>query len=111
MSFTEKIKTDPKLKKLASRALMPRNQARPRKWVRWFLNPIIHHKGKHSLIRKRTRMDILPWNKFYMGDDSTIFRNLRSLSLRLSSAFFRCVMSTMTPRIPAGRPFFLTREA
>ena len=72
MSFTEKIKTNPKLKKLASWALMPRNQARPRLWVRWFLNPIIHHKGKHTLICKRTRMDILPFNKFYIGDESTI---------------------------------------
>ena len=72
MSFSEKIKSDPKLKKLASWALMPRNQARPRWWVRVFLTPIIHHKGKRSLIRKRTRIDILPWNKFYVGDDSTI---------------------------------------
>ncbi|TSA24096.1 MAG: acyltransferase [Bacteroidetes bacterium] len=72
MSFAEKIKTSPKLKKLASRALMPKNQARPRRWVKWFLNPLIHHKGKNSLIRKRTRMDILPYNKFYLGDNSTI---------------------------------------
>ncbi|MFH1297958.1 MAG: acyltransferase [Bacteroidota bacterium] len=72
MSFTEKIKTNPRLKKLASRALIPRNQARPRRWVKWFLNPFIHHKGKNSLIRRRTRMDILPFNKFYMGDNSTI---------------------------------------
>ncbi|MBL7137192.1 MAG: acyltransferase [Bacteroidales bacterium] len=72
MLFTETIKTNPRLKKLASWALIPRNQARPRRWVKWFLNPFIHHKGKNSLIRKRTRMDILPFNKFYMGDNSTI---------------------------------------
>ena len=72
MSFAERIKSSPRLKKLASRALMPRNQARPRAWVRWFLNPLIHHKGKHSLIRRRTRMDILPFNKFHLGDNSTI---------------------------------------
>ena len=72
MLFTETIKTNPRLKKLASWALIPRNQARPRRWVKWFLNPLIHHKGKNSLIRSRTRMDILPFNKFYMGDNSTI---------------------------------------
>jgi acetyltransferase-like isoleucine patch superfamily enzyme len=72
MSFAERIKSSPRLKKLASRALMPRNQARPRAWVRWFLNPLIHHNGKHSLIRRRTRMDILPFNKFHLGDNSTI---------------------------------------
>ena len=72
MSFAERIKSSPRLKKLASRALMPLNQARPRAWVRCFLNPLIHHKGKHSLIRRRTRMDILPFNKFHLGDNSTI---------------------------------------
>lgn len=72
MSLTEKIKNNPKLKNLASRVLMPRNQARPRKWVSWFLNPMIHHKGKRTVIRRMTRMDILPFNKFYIGDDSTV---------------------------------------
>jgi len=72
MSLINTIKTSPRLKQLASRALMPRNQARPRRWVRWFLNPFVHHIGKHSLIRRRTRMDILPFNKFHLGNDSTI---------------------------------------
>ena len=72
MSLTEKIKNNPRLKNLASRVLMPRNQARPRKWVSWFLNPMIHHKGKHTVIRRMTRMDILPFNKFHIGDDSTV---------------------------------------
>ncbi len=72
MSLTEKIKNNSRLKNLASRVLMPRNQARPRKWVSWFLNPMIHHKGKRTVIRRMTRMDILPFNKFYIGDDSTV---------------------------------------
>lgn len=60
------------MKKLASWVLMPRNQARPRWWVRRLLNPFVHHKGKHTLICKRTRIDILPFNKFYIGNESTI---------------------------------------
>lgn len=72
MTFSEKIKNNPRLKELASRALIPRNQARPRKWVTWFLNPFIHHKGKRTTICKHSRMDILPFNQFYIGDDSTI---------------------------------------
>jgi len=72
MSTIEKIKANPKLKALFLYLLIPRNQARPRWWVKKFLNPLIHHKGKKSLIRSHTRMDILPFNKFYMGDDSTI---------------------------------------
>jgi acetyltransferase-like isoleucine patch superfamily enzyme len=72
MGFVEKIKSDPKLKKLALWMLMPKNQARPRLWVKWFVNPFKHKKGKGSLIRRKTRMDVLPFNNFYLGKDSTI---------------------------------------
>ncbi|MDO8897928.1 MAG: acyltransferase, partial [Bacteroidales bacterium] len=51
---------------------MPKNQARPRLWVKLFLNPLKHKKGKGSLIRRRTRMDVLPFNYFEIGKDSTI---------------------------------------
>lgn len=51
---------------------MPKNQARPRLWVQWFLNPLIHKKGKGAIIRRRTRMDVLPFNKFSIGANSTI---------------------------------------
>jgi len=36
------------------------------------LNPIKHHKGKGALIRRRTRMDVLPFNHFSIGNHSTI---------------------------------------
>ncbi len=72
MSLKEKIKSNPKLKKLAIWALTPKNQPRPRLWVRLFLNPIIHKKGKGARIRKRTRIDVLPWNNFHLGNYSTI---------------------------------------
>lgn len=52
--------------------LIPNNQHRPRWWVRTFLNPLIHHKGKGSIVRWRTRMDILPFNKFLLGEKSVI---------------------------------------
>ncbi|HSW68465.1 MAG TPA: hypothetical protein VLH16_07785, partial [Bacteroidales bacterium] len=51
---------------------MPKNQARPRWWVKWFVNPFFHKKGKRSLIRGRTRVDVLPFNRFEVGNDSTI---------------------------------------
>jgi acetyltransferase-like isoleucine patch superfamily enzyme len=51
---------------------MPKNQARPRLWVKWFVNPLKHKKGKGSLIRRRTRMDVLPFNQFSLGKNSTI---------------------------------------
>ena len=72
MSITDKIKQHPGLKRLALYLLMPKNQARPRKWVQLFINPFKHKKGKGSLIRRRTRMDVLPFNTFILGRYSTI---------------------------------------
>ncbi len=72
MSIVHRIKSDPRLKQLALRMLMPKNQARPRWWVSLLVNPFIHKKGKGSLIRRNTRMDVLPFNPFSIGNDSTI---------------------------------------
>ncbi len=72
MGIKEKITANEKVKKIVHWLLIPRNQARPRLWVKIFINPFIHKKGKRTLIRRRTRMDILPFNKFYIGNDSTI---------------------------------------
>lgn len=72
MSLKEKIKSHPRLKKFTIWALTPKNQPRPRLWVRLFLNPIIHKKGKGARICRRTRIDVLPWNKFSLGNNSTI---------------------------------------
>ena len=72
IKIIERIKSDPRLKKIALRLLIPKNQGRPRRWVVWFINPFIHHKGKHSIIRKFTRMDVHPFNKFHLGDYSTV---------------------------------------
>lgn len=72
MTIINNIKQRPGLKKLALYLLMPKNQARPRKWVQWFVNPFKHKKGKGSLIRRRTRIDVLPFNTFILGRYSTI---------------------------------------
>ena len=72
MGLKEKIKSNEKLKKLVLWMLMPRNQARPRLWVKWLVNPIKHKRGKRSLVRRRTRMDLMPFNNFVLGEDSTI---------------------------------------
>jgi acetyltransferase-like isoleucine patch superfamily enzyme len=72
MSIIDKIKADPKLKELALRAMMPKNQARPRLLVKLFLNPLKHKKGKNARICRNTRMDVMPFNNFILGNDSTI---------------------------------------
>lgn len=72
MSLISNIKNNPRLKAISLYLLMPKNQARPRLWVQWFLNPFIHKKGKGAMIRRRTRMDVLPFNNFSIGNNSTI---------------------------------------
>jgi acetyltransferase-like isoleucine patch superfamily enzyme len=72
MGLKEKIKSNEKLKKLVHWSILIPNQTRPRLWIKWFVNPFYHKKGKGSCIRRRTRMDIVPWNKFELGAFSTI---------------------------------------
>lgn len=72
MSFVNIVKSKPIFKKLAHAMLIPRNQHRPRLWVRIFLNPFFHKLGKGSIIRRRTRLDVFPYNKFVLGNKSII---------------------------------------
>jgi acetyltransferase-like isoleucine patch superfamily enzyme len=70
MSIKDTVKNNPGLKKFVHSALV--NDARPRLWVRWFINPFVHKKGRGAKVRWHTRMDVLPFNKFTLGSRSTI---------------------------------------
>lgn len=72
MSVTQKIKSNPFLKSLALRLLIPKNEYRPRLWVKWLLNPFKHKHGKGSIIRNSARTDLFPYNKFSLGACSII---------------------------------------
>jgi len=72
MSVVSKIKSNPALKSLALQLLIPANEHRPRLWVRLFLNPFKHKRGKGSVVRSMTRMDVFPFNNFSLGDGSVI---------------------------------------
>jgi acetyltransferase-like isoleucine patch superfamily enzyme len=72
MSIIHTIKSNPALKKLVHWMLIPRGQARPRLWVKWFVNPFFHKVSRGSTIRWNTRMDVLPFNLFQLGKGSTI---------------------------------------
>lgn len=72
MSIAAKIKSSPSLKKIAHWMLIPTNDFKPRLWVRLFVNPFKHHKGKGTTIRSNTRMDVFPFNNFTLGDKSLI---------------------------------------
>lgn len=72
MDLAHKIKSNEGLKKLAHWSILIPNQSRPRTWIKWFVNPFVHKRGKKSCIRKRTRLDVAPCNKFSLGTESTI---------------------------------------
>ena len=72
MGLKEKIKSNEGLKKLVHWSILIPKQTRPRLWIKWFVNPLYHKKGKGAIVRPRTRMDVVPWNKFELGEDSTI---------------------------------------
>ena len=72
MGLKEKIKSNERLKKLVHWSILIPKQTRPRLWIKWFVNPFFHKKGKGACVRRRTRMDVVPWNKFKLGAYSTI---------------------------------------
>jgi acetyltransferase-like isoleucine patch superfamily enzyme len=72
MSVLDKIKSDPLLKKIALWLLIPKNRYSPRLWVKLFLNPFKHHKGKGSIIRRRSRLDVFPFKAFNIGKNALI---------------------------------------
>jgi acetyltransferase-like isoleucine patch superfamily enzyme len=72
MELKERINKSKSLRKFVFWLLIPKRQARPRFWVKWLIMPFFSTRGKHSLIRRNTRMDLLPFNTFSLGDNSTI---------------------------------------
>jgi acetyltransferase-like isoleucine patch superfamily enzyme len=66
------IRQNSKSKNLVHWLLIRTNQARPRLWVKWFLNPFYHKRGRRSLIRSTARLDVLPFNQFNLGKKSII---------------------------------------
>lgn len=68
----ENINKHPKIKSYIHYLIMNPQGSCPRKWVKWFLNPILLQKGKHSKIRKWTVMNISPINPFSLGFKSVI---------------------------------------
>ncbi len=72
VNLTEKIRSKAWLKKLVLWSLMPRRRATPRKWVRFFLNPFFHKRGKGSFVSPKARLDVLPFHEFSVGENAVI---------------------------------------
>lgn len=72
MSIAAVIKNNTTLKSFIHRLLIPKNAARPRLWVKVFLNRFYHSLGAGAKISSKTRLDVFPFNKFVLGDRSVI---------------------------------------
>lgn len=68
-----RIKQNETIKKLVLFLISSPKNPKPRLWIKWFINPFVHKKGKGAIIRhRRSRIDVFPWNKFNVGKDSLI---------------------------------------
>ena len=72
MKLKEIIKSNAKVKELALWMVHPRRRPRPRRWIRWFVNPVFHKKDKGAHICRLARMDVFPFKEFHLGKDSII---------------------------------------
>jgi acetyltransferase-like isoleucine patch superfamily enzyme len=72
MDFKQYLEDRPSIKRFVHLMLIPKNQARPRRWVSWFVNPFIHKKASTSMIGSAVRLDVLPFRAFVMGENSAV---------------------------------------
>lgn len=70
-SWKTKIKSNPQMKKRVIHLLMHPTQARPRLWLRFFQWTYVK-RGKHAVIYRSVRKDIVPFNHFTLGDYSVV---------------------------------------
>ena len=72
MSLKERLKKNPRVKEFVLWMIYPKRRPRPRWWVRWFVNPFFHKRGRGSYIYRRTRMDVFPFNEFRLGKEAVV---------------------------------------
>ena len=67
-----KLNSHKNLKRLVHRFLVPRDQAEPRWFVRSLVNPFFHQVDRTARIKRKSRMDVFPFNHFKVGEGTTI---------------------------------------
>ena len=106
MSLAEKIQSSASLKKFSLWLLTSGNGVRPRWWVRQFVNPFYHKKGRNTRIFGRARIDTLPFRVFEMGDNCTIedftFINNGMGPVTLGNAVFIGAMNVIIGPVSIG---------
>lgn len=67
----EKIKANPRLKKVVLHLMMHPVKTRPRLWLR-LLQPFYLKRGKKSVIYRNVRKDLVPFKQFVLGNYSVV---------------------------------------
>lgn len=70
-SLKEKIKNSPRLKQTVLNLIMHPVKTRPR-WTTRLFQFLYLKRGKHSVIYRSVRKDLVPFNKFSLGDYSVV---------------------------------------
>ena len=70
-SIKDQLKKNPKLKQFVLRLMMHQVKTRPRWWLRQFCFLYVK-RGKKSVIYRSVRKDIVPFNRFVLGERSVI---------------------------------------
>lgn len=71
-TLKQKINRNTKLKRWVHYLIMNPQEVRPRRWVKWFVNPLVFRKGKGAKIQCSVLMNISPINPFSLGERSVI---------------------------------------
>jgi putative acetyl transferase len=72
-NIKQKIKQNETLKNFILYLISSPTNPKPRCWIKWFVNPWVHKKGKGTTIRRRrSRIDVFPWNQFTIGQNTLI---------------------------------------
>ncbi|MDD2250515.1 MAG: acyltransferase [Candidatus Cloacimonetes bacterium] len=72
-NIKEKIKRNSQIKQFILNLISSKKNPKPRLWVKIFLNPFFHKKGKGAVIRsRRSRIDVFPWHQFNIGENTII---------------------------------------
>ena len=72
MNVSGLLQNNKRLKRWTHYLLIPKGQARPRRWVSWLVNPFIHKRGPGARICRSVRLDVLPFRQFELGERSTV---------------------------------------
>ncbi|WP_374948248.1 acyltransferase [Mucilaginibacter sp.] len=67
MSLVTTIKSNPGLKKFVHSLIVNKRRAEPWFWIKWFVNPFVHKRGKGTVVKYYARLDVYPFNDFRLG--------------------------------------------